>query len=71
MRRYTCIGEPKLFPPLFVSFVSLVYYDVKRTAVVFSPRLCVIYLSSIYECDEWVLFNFLFIFLCLPPLGVA
>lgn len=53
-RRYTCIGEPKLFPPLFVSF-SLAYNDVLSTTVVFllDCIVCLFYLS-ISECDEWV-----------------
>ncbi len=49
MRRYTCIGEPKLFPPLFVSFFSLAYKDVKKTAIVFSSRLyCLSFISVFY-----------------------
>lgn len=57
MRRYTCIGEPKLFPPLFVSFFSLAYNDVKKNQQLYFPLDCIVchlYLSSIYECDEWV-----------------
>lgn len=54
MRRYTFIGEPKLFPPLFVSFFSLAYNDVKKLHFLLDCVVCHLYLSSIYECDEWV-----------------
>lgn len=64
MRRYTCIGEPKLFPPLFVSFFLLLIMMLKKQQLYFllDCIVCHLYLSSIYECDEWVS---PFIFLCL------
>lgn len=64
MRRYTCIGEPKLFPPLFVSFFLLLIMMLKKQQMYFllDCIVCHIYLSSIYECDEWV--SPFFKFLC-------
>lgn len=56
MRRYTCIGEPKLFPPLFVSIFLLLIMMLKKQQLYFllDCSVCHLYLSSIDECDEWV-----------------
>ena len=61
MRRYTFIGEPKLFPPiypfLFFFFAlspSLIFFhDVNKEVEYFLSLDC-FYLST-RECDNWVI----------------